>query len=294
MGASPEEQEPLIVIANAIVAYNEGNISEALKHLKTVVELNPNSPLEIWMAIGICYFHLNNLPKAKFALEHVIENDPENAMALTALGITELQLNCSSPQQREKAVLLFQRSFHIDDTNPLTMKHLADHFFFSNELEISQELCIRALKYCNLLKKPDNADLPNFRKNILLLSSDISFILGKIFHKGENFEEASKYYFQAIKNNKQNLSAQFCLAKIHFLNGNYTAVDECLNIILSQPKCRDSFEAIKLLAKVKSLQGKRYEALALFRRVIELNPKDYLSNFEVAQMFDQVDQPLAL
>ena len=42
------------------------------------------------MAIGICYFKLNNLPKAKFALEYVIENDPVNSMALTALGVTEL------------------------------------------------------------------------------------------------------------------------------------------------------------------------------------------------------------
>jgi len=58
--------------------------------LKKIIEINPNSPLDIWMAIGICYFKLNNLPKAKFALEYVIENDPVNSMALTALGVTEL------------------------------------------------------------------------------------------------------------------------------------------------------------------------------------------------------------
>lgn len=45
---------------------------------------------------------------------------------------------------------------------------------------------------------------------------------------------------------------------------------------------------------MKSLQGKRYEALALYKRVIELNPKDYQANFDVAQMFDQVEPPLAL
>jgi len=89
-----------------------------------------------------------------------------------------------------------------------------------------------------------------------------------------------------VKLNQQNLAAQFCLAKIHFLNGNFNAVDECLNLILSYPRYKDSFEAIKLLAKVKSLQGKRYESLALYKRVIELNPKDHQANFEVAQMFD--------
>ena len=78
------------------------------------------------------------------------------------------------------------------------------------------------------------------------------------------------------------------------MNGNFNAVDECLNLILSFPKYKDSFEAIKLLAKVKSLTGKHYESLVLYKRVIELNPKDFRACFEIAQMFDQIDQPLAL
>jgi len=97
-----------MIVAQAIIDYNEGRFAEALAYLKRVINLNPNSPLDIWLAIGICYFKLNNLPKAKFALEHVIENDPNNSMALTALGVCELQINCSDTKQREKAVLLFQ------------------------------------------------------------------------------------------------------------------------------------------------------------------------------------------
>ena len=189
---------PLLLIARAIVAYNEGNIQVALKDLKRVVEINPNVPADIWMAIGICYFKLKNLPKAKFSLEHVLERDPENAHALTALGITELQINCSNPQQREKAMILFQRSFQIDDTNPLTMKHLADHFFFDNDFELAEALCTRALKFTGRLKKPDTAELQSFRLEIELLASDLNFILGKVHHSQENYEEALKFYFQAV------------------------------------------------------------------------------------------------
>jgi len=47
------------------------------------------------MAIGICYFKLNNIPKAKFALDYVLEIDPQNAMAMTALGVTELLISTS-------------------------------------------------------------------------------------------------------------------------------------------------------------------------------------------------------
>ena len=138
--------------------YNEGRISNALQNLKKIILLNPHSPLDIWLAIGVCYFKLKNLPKAKFALEHVLEHEPENSMALTALGITELQINCTDPVQREKAVLLFQKSFAIDDSNPLTMKHLADHFFFDDEMAIAEALCLRALKFCAKLKKPESCE----------------------------------------------------------------------------------------------------------------------------------------
>lgn len=40
-----------------------------------------------------------------------------------------------------------------------------------------------------------------------MLSSDINFILGKIYHKKENFDEAIKFYFQSVKLNSQNMAA---------------------------------------------------------------------------------------
>lgn len=48
------------------------------------------------------------------------------------------------------------------------------------------------------------------------------------------------------------------------------------------------------MANVKTEQGKRYEAMALYKRLIEINPNDYQSSFQVAQLFDQVDQVIAL
>lgn len=151
--------EPLIHIANAIIQYNEGKILNALNYLKKVVNINPNCPADVWLGIGILYFKLNNYIKAKFALERVIEVEPNNSMALTALGITEIQLNPSNFDQRRKAVLYFQKSFEVDDTNPLTMKHLAEHFFFDDELDIAQSLCLRALEFCKKLEKPEISEL---------------------------------------------------------------------------------------------------------------------------------------
>ena len=106
-GSQSESQEPLLYVARALLAYNEGKVADALMYLKKLVAVNPLVPADIWLAIGICYFKLNVLPKAKLAIEHVIEMDPNNATAITALGIIELQICCSDVKQREKAVVLF-------------------------------------------------------------------------------------------------------------------------------------------------------------------------------------------
>lgn len=200
------------MLALAIIAYNEGNIPAALHNLKMMVDLNPRSPPEVWLGIGICYFKLNNLVKAKFALEHVLELDPNNSVAMTALGITELQINFSDQKQRLKAIKLFERSFELDDTNPLTMKHLANHFLLSNDLDIAEALCVRAIRQCEQLKIPENAASPKFRWEIQLLRSDLHFILGKVYHKREQYDDALKNYFQTVDLNKYNYAAHYCLA----------------------------------------------------------------------------------
>jgi len=55
-----------------------------------VVQLNPVCPLDIWLAIGTCHSKLNNFVKAKFTFEYILEKEPNNAMALTSLGIVEI------------------------------------------------------------------------------------------------------------------------------------------------------------------------------------------------------------
>ena len=88
-----QESEPLIFLALAIIDYNENKIDDALANLKKIININPESPAEIWLAIGICYSKLNNLPKAKFSIEYALKLNPNNSMALTSLGIVELQIN---------------------------------------------------------------------------------------------------------------------------------------------------------------------------------------------------------
>lgn len=119
----------LCLLAKAIIEFNKGHVKESLAQLKTMIKDNPRSPSDIWFGIGLCYFRLGNLPKAKLSMDKTIADDPTNSMALTALGIIEISANFTDYESHEKACGYFERAFAANPRNPLTLKYLAEHFF---------------------------------------------------------------------------------------------------------------------------------------------------------------------
>lgn len=84
----------------------------------------------MWFALGLCYFRVGNLPKARLSFEKTIELDSKNAMALTSLGIVELISSPSNFESRKRAVSFFIKAFEANPRNPLALKYLAEHLFF--------------------------------------------------------------------------------------------------------------------------------------------------------------------
>ena len=79
---------------------------------------------------------------------------------------------------------------------------------------------------------------------------------------------------------------------------NFTPAEAHLNTVLACTRFKDSYEAIKLLAQIKARQSRapenQNEAFRLFKHVIELNPQDHESNFEIAALFEESDAKRAL
>ena len=63
---------------------------------------------------------------------------------------------------------------------------------------------------------------------------------------------------------------------------------------MANPQYKDCYEVLELYATMKVLEGKRHEALAIYKKIIDLNPNDYQSCFQIAQLFEQVDTAFAL
>ncbi len=122
---------PLILVLQSLVDFGKGNYQECLKHLKQVISLNPRSPPTIWLGIGLCYYRLGNLTKAKFAFQRVVDYEPGNSLANNALVIIDNFGDniIREEEKKQKIANSLQRSYQTDKNNPLTLKLIADHFF---------------------------------------------------------------------------------------------------------------------------------------------------------------------
>lgn len=200
---------PLIFLFRALVEFNKGNYQESLKLFKQILEQNPLSPVYVRYGIGLCYYRLGDINKARFAFERVLELDPNNSQALISLAILETSLKFYDQQINKKIQGLLNRAFTLDSKNPLTLKYLAQHHFSRGKLDTSQKICLHALKCLERFRRPEASvkENPNFRKEMEFLKSEFNFILGKISHSQENYEDALKFYLQAVKLNQQNFAA---------------------------------------------------------------------------------------
>jgi hypothetical protein len=104
-------------------------------------------------------------------MDKTISDDPDNSMALTALGIIEIASNVNDYEVREKACGYFERAFKANPRNPLCLKYLAEHFFFLEKYEHSKEFAEVGLQVLQSKIKPERAELSSFRQEIELLRS---------------------------------------------------------------------------------------------------------------------------
>ena len=74
----------------ALIDFGKGNYLECLKQLKFIVHSNPRCPPQIRFGIGLCYYRMGNINKAKIAFKRVLSFDLDHSMANIALAIIEL------------------------------------------------------------------------------------------------------------------------------------------------------------------------------------------------------------
>ena len=172
------------LVGKACIAFNKKDYKNALNLYKKALKINANSPASVRLGLGLCFFKMGKVPKAKLAFQRALEIDPGCVGALIGLAIIELNNRSDAPSIK-LGVELLSKAYSLDPTNPIVLNHLANHFFYKSDYGKVQPLAMHAFH---------NTENESIR-------AEACFQLARSYHIQGDFEQAFQYYYQATQFN---------------------------------------------------------------------------------------------
>ena len=130
------------LVGKACISFNKKDYKGALNHYKKALKTNPNAPASVRLGLGLCFFKMSKIAKAKLAFERALELDHTCVGALVGLAIIEL--NNKTGESTKLGVEMLSKAYSIDSTNPIVLNHLANHFFYKKDYQKVQQLAMHA------------------------------------------------------------------------------------------------------------------------------------------------------
>ena len=121
------------LVGKACIAYNKKDYKNALNLYKKALKANSNTPAGVRLGMGLCFFKLGKVAKAKLAFERALELD---ALCVGALiGIAIIEINNKTSESTKIGVEMLSRAYSYDSTNSIVLNHLANHFFYKKDYQ---------------------------------------------------------------------------------------------------------------------------------------------------------------
>ncbi|XP_009136188.1 protein CTR9 homolog [Brassica rapa] len=277
IGLGTSEDVPAL-LGQASVEFHRGRFSESLQLYKRVLQLHPGCPAAVRLGIGLCRYKLGQLDKARQAFDRVLQLDPDNVEALVALGIMDLQANDSLGMR--KGMEKMQQAFEIYPYCASALNYLANHFFFTGQHFLVEQLTETALAV--------STHGPT--------KSHSFYNLARSYHSKGDYEKAGMYYMAAIKetNNKPQefVFPYFGLGQVQLklgeLKGSVSNFEKVLEVY------PDNCETLKALGHLYTQLGKTDKALEYMRKATKLDPRDAQAFVGLGELLISSDTGAAL
>ncbi|CDY50416.1 BnaC03g45020D [Brassica napus] len=274
IGLGTSDDVPAL-LGQASVEFHRGRFSESLQLYKRVLQLHPGCPAAVRLGIGLCRYKLGQLDKARQAFDRL---DPDNVEALVALGIMDLQANDSLGMR--KGMEKMQQAFEIYPYCASALNYLANHFFFTGQHFLVEQLTETALAV--------STHGPT--------KSHSFYNLARSYHSKGDYEKAGMYYMAAIKetNNKPQefVFPYFGLGQVQLklgeLKGSVSNFEKVLEVY------PDNCETLKALGHLYTQLGKTDKALEYMRKATKLDPRDAQAFVGLGELLISSDTGAAL
>ncbi|KAJ6219345.1 hypothetical protein RDWZM_005157 [Blomia tropicalis] len=266
------------LLGKACINFNKKDYKTALTFYRKCLRVNPECPANVRLGIGQCFYKLNQMEKAKLAFERALALDPQCVGALVSLSIMELNKNI--PESIRKGVQMLSKAYTIDQTHPMVLNHLANHFFFKKDYHKVQHLASHA--FHNTENEP--------------MRAESCYQLARGFHIQGDYDQAFQYYYQATQFASPSFVLPFYgLGQMYIYRGDYDNAASCFDKVLKF--FPNNYETMKILGSIYAQStnaNRREQARDFLKKVTDKHPEDVEAWIELAQILEQFDCQAAL
>uniref|UniRef100_A0A0E0EB52 Uncharacterized protein n=1 Tax=Oryza meridionalis TaxID=40149 RepID=A0A0E0EB52_9ORYZ len=267
---------------------------------KRALRAYTSCPAAVRLGIAFCRYKLGQSDKARQAFQRL---DPENIDALVALAIMDLQTNegkCSVLSTNKnpfftnfplksrnlhiaggirRGMEKMRRAFEIYPYCTLALNHLANHYFFTGQHFVVEQLTETALS----------------SSNHGLLKSHAFYNLARSYHSKGDIETAGRYYMASVNeiSKPQDFVLPFFgLGQIQLKFADYKSSLASFEKVLEVHP--ENCESLKAIGHIYAKSGENDKAIETFKKVTRIDPKDHQAFMELGELLVQSDWATAM
>ncbi|KAG4990743.1 hypothetical protein JHK87_024200 [Glycine soja] len=262
------------LLGQACVEFNRGRYSDSLELYKRALLVYPDCPAAVRLGIGLCRYKLGQFEKAQQAFERL---DPENVEALVALAIMDLRTNEATGIRT--GMVKMQRAFEIYPYCAMALNYLANHFFFTGQHFLVEQLTETALAVTN--HGPTK--------------SHSYYNLARSYHSKGDYDKAGVYYMASVKEvNKPHefVFPYYGLGQVQIKLGDFkSALSNFEKVLEVYP---DNCETLKALGHIYVQLGQTDKGQDFIRKATKIDPRDAQAFLELGELLILSDTGAAL
>ncbi|XP_004243718.1 protein CTR9 homolog isoform X2 [Solanum lycopersicum] len=265
------------LLGQACVQFSRGRYSDSLELYKRALQVYPDCPAAVRLGIGLCRYKLGQFDKAKQAFCRVLQLDPENVDALVALAILDLQNNEASGIRRGMEKM--QRAFEIYPYCAMALNYLANHFFFTGQHFLVEQLTETALAVTT--HGPTK--------------SHSYYNLARSYHSKGDYEKAGMYYMASVKESSKPhdfVLPYYGLGQVQLKLGDLrSSLANFEKVLEVHP---ESCEAVKALAHIYVQLGQAEKVQEYLKKATKIDPRDPQAFLDIGELLISNDPAAAL
>ncbi|MDP2434448.1 MAG: tetratricopeptide repeat protein [archaeon] len=268
------------LVGKLCLLYHKGHYAQAFELACTVFQIHPNPPPSFRLPFAYIHFKLGNFDLSRKAFERVLQLDPDNIEAL--LGLSVHELNHTPAPRLDAATGFLLRAYRVNPYHPGVLLKLADLLILSKQYQAAEEHAYRVL---------DVSDDPH-----CLAEANRMLGVVAIQRGGDEGHRAAFGFFSESRSlmPENNPVANLGLGQIYFFRSQWDEATQCFSNVLRIPAHANSAEAHLYLGRIKVWQDRPAEAVAHFRKVLEIQPTNLTACNHYAQLIQSDDPAAAL